>query len=389
VLAWALTPWAYLACGAQVIVPSRAPEAPGPRVAHWFAEQDATLAAVSPMLATSFLTSPDAERSTLRTLLVHGVGVPTLPLRRGSRMNVFREYVIAEAGGLVLSSRVRAGDAGDTPFASESPAALGAQAYVLDAHGRLLTPGAVGELHLGGTGIARGYAGEPERTARTFVPDPLGADPGARLVRTGDLARRRLDGSLELLGRTQDEVRFRGFRLNPCLEELEQALAEHPSVAAAAAGWDAEDELLIGYVVSRRGLAPEPAELDAWLQQRVADWTLPGRYVAIPSLPLRPDGSLDRAALGELTERQPLGDEDPARTAPRTRVEKKLQAVWKKVLGRRDVGVHDSFFALGGDLALGIEMVERAGAAGIAVSTEGLMFRPTIAELAAVAERSS
>ncbi len=385
-LAWALTPWAYLACGAQIVLPARTPEAPGPRVVHWLAEQDVTIAALPAALAASFLTSPEAERSTLRTLIVQGQG--SLSLGQGGRsprVNAFREYAVAEAGGLVLSSRVRPG--GAPTLASESPTALGAQAYVLDAQLQPLPAGVAGDLWLGGAGIARGYAGEPERTARAFVADPFSEDPAAQLVHTGDLARRRLDGTLELLGRVQDEVRFRGFRLTPCMEELETALAGHPSVAAAAIGWDDDDEALVAYVVPRRGNPPEPAELDGWLQSHVADWVLPGRYVAIPAVPLRPDRTPDRAALRSLAEQQPLGD-DPQRSAPRTRVEKKLQAVWKKVLGLADAGVHESFFALGGDLIHGIQMAEQARAGGIAVRTDDLLFRPTIAELAAIAERA-
>jgi non-ribosomal peptide synthetase component F/aryl carrier-like protein len=392
VSSWALTPWAYLACGATVTIPGRAPE-PGPHAVHWLAEQDVTIAGLGPALAASVLGSGDGDRGPLRTLLVQGRGAVALPARTRTRLDVFREYALLEAGGLVLSARVRPGAGAGVweGLASEQPAALGARAYVLDAQMRPLPPGAAGELWLGGDGIARGYADDAAGTAAAFVPDPFApADaPGARLVRSGDLARRRLDGTLELLGRAHDDVRFRGFRLEPVSDELEATLAAHPQLAGAAVAWDAARETLVAYVAGRRGAVPEPAELDRWLQERMADWVLPGRYVAVDSVPRRADGAPDRAALAALPGARALGDDDPGRSAPRTRTEKKLQAIWKQVLDAQTVGVHESFFAHGGNLIRGVELIERARAEGISVREEDLMFRPTIAELAALADAAA
>jgi non-ribosomal peptide synthetase component F/aryl carrier-like protein len=386
VAAWKLSVWAPLAAGAQIVIPEQAPDAPGPRVVHWLDARGVTFASLPPELAASCLESPDAERTALRTLAVHGRGaLPAPPDDRRARIAVLREYAVAETGGLVFSTRAREEQGAAGLLASESPTALGAIAYVLDAAMRLVPSGAAGELWLGGAGVASGYAGDPERTAQAFAVDPFSDAPGARLVRTGDLARRRLDGTLELLGRVADQVRYRGFRLTPCMEQIEQTLAAHPGVAACATGWDPDGAVLAAYVVPRRGAPPETAELDRWLQERMPDWVLPGRWVAVAQIPRRADGSPDRAALARAGG-EPLGP-DPGRTQPATRTEKKLQSVWKKVLDRRGVGVNESFYALGGDLIRGLELIERARRDGIRIDTEDLMLRPTIAELAAIAER--
>jgi non-ribosomal peptide synthetase component F/acyl carrier protein len=389
VQAWELSIWAPLAAGAQVVVPEHAPDAPGPRVVHWLDARGVTFAALAPALAASCLESAETERTALRTLAVHGRGALPAAVPPGGgrrRLAVWREYAVAEAGGLIFSTRAReARGAAGEPLASESPAALGASAYVLDAALRPLAPGAAGELWLGGPGIASGYAADPEDGARAFADDPFSELPHARIVRTGDLARRRLDGTLELLGRVADQVRFRGFRLTPCLDAIEQTLAAHPGVAAVATAWDPGRALLTAYLVPRRGAPPETAELDRWLQERMPDWVLPGRYVAVARIPLRPDGSPDRTALASAGG-EPLAP-DPDRSAPATRTEKKLQAIWRKLLGRRGIGVNDSFYALGGDLVGGLELIERARRAGIRIDPGDLLLRPTIAELAAIADR--
>jgi len=386
--AWELSLWAPLAAGAQVEIPEHAPDAPGPRVVHWLDARGVTFASLPPALAATCLESPDAERTALRTLAVQGGGALPAPVSdRRTRLAVFREYALTEAAGLIFSTRARETHGAGDPLASESPTALGASAYVLDAAMQLVPPGAAGELWLGGAGVANGYAGDPERTAQAFAGDPFSDRPDARLVRTGDLARRRLDGTLELLGRVADQVRYRGFRLTPCMQQIEHTLAAHPGVAACATGWDADGAVLAAYVAPRRGAPPETAELDRWLQERMPDWVLPGRYVALAQLPRRADGSPDRAALARAGG-EPLGP-DPQRAQPSTRTEKKLQSVWKKVLDRRGIGVNETFYALGGDLIRGLEMIERARREGIRIETEDLMLRPTIAELATIADRRS
>jgi non-ribosomal peptide synthetase component F/acyl carrier protein len=363
---WALAPWTVLASGGQLLIPGHVPDASGPGTAAWLEAQDATVAALPTALASSCLSAGGLERSTLRTLIAHGYGAVTLPdgPRRG-RPVLLREYAVAEAGGLVLAAPV--GDsimAGD-PLAGEPAAAGGVEVAVCDPHGTPLPAEGIGELQLGGPGIAS-------------------ADTAG--LATGDRARRRADGSIEVFGRIADELRFRGFRLNPVMHDLETALVGHPGVAAAAAVWDAAGETLIACLVPRRAQPPEPRELDRWLQEHMRDWALPRSYVVVESVPRRADGSPDRAALAaQAGGGGSLGD-DPARSAPRSRSEKQLVGVFKKVLERREVGVHENFFALGGALITGVEAIERARAAGLSLSPPDLMLRPTVAELAEMAD---
>jgi non-ribosomal peptide synthetase component F/acyl carrier protein len=357
VRSWALAPWAALASGGQLVIPGHVPDAHGPGAAAWLEGQDVTVALLPPALASSYLAGPGIQRSPVRTLVAQGHGTLTLPpdLRRG-RPALIREYAVAEAGGIAIAAPVAASAGAWDPLAGEP--ASGLQAHVLDRHGNAVPIGAVGELWIEGTGI--------ERTG------------------TGDLARRRFDGTIEVFGRAHDEIRFKGFRLNPIIHDLEAALAAHPGVAAAAATWDPGSESLTAHLVPRRAQPPDPRELDRWLQERMRDWVLPARYVVLDAVPLRADGTPDRAALAARTGGTPLG-EDPGR-GPQSRTEKKLVAIWKRVLDRRDVGVRESFFAIGGDLARGVEMLERARAEGIALEPPDLMLRPTIAELAQLAE---
>jgi hypothetical protein len=217
------------------------------------------------------------------------------------------------------------------------------------------------------------------------VPGELELDDGTHVIRTGDVARRRADGVLELLGRAEDELSWRGVRLPPLLADLETALATHPAVQATAVCWEPARERLVACVVPRRAQAPERQQLDEWLQRTMADWILPALYVTVEAIPLRPDGLPDRSALAvSATVVQALAEEADAE--PRTATERKLAALWKHVLGVRRAGAHDNFFAEGGTLIHGMELVGRAREAKIPIDPGDVMYRPTIAELAAIAD---
>ena len=260
--------------------------------------------------------------------------------------------------------------------------------------------GVTGEIFVGGAGVARGYLRRPELTAERF---PVVA--GRRLYRSGDLARRRPDGSLEFLGRADGQVKVRGFRIE--VGEIEAALAALPAVreavveARAAAGAGADGALgnnrLVAYVVPAPELGAEASEVrpDALrraLQQTLPEHMLPTAWVVLPALPLTPHGKVDRRALPDP---EPAGgnaaggagDAGPggAGGQPQTRVEEQLAAIWAEVLGRGEVGRDDNFFALGGDSILSIQVVVRAQRLGIAISPKLLFQHQTLAALAAVA----
>jgi amino acid adenylation domain-containing protein/non-ribosomal peptide synthase protein (TIGR01720 family) len=251
----------------------------------------------------------------------------------------------------------------------------GVRALVLDDRLDPVPPGALGELHLAGAGLARGYLGRPGATAERFLAVP----GGERAYRTGDVVRRRRDGVIEFVGRTDDQVKIRGFRVEPA--EVEAALTALDAVAQAVVGVaeSAGRKHLVAHVVPAGGAAPDPAALRDSLRRVLPDYLVPSVVVPIAELPLSPNGKVDRRALPE-----PEFDR-PARrgTAPRTERERVLAGIWAQVLGVDGVGVEDNFFELGGDSILSIQVSTRARRAGLAVSTGDLFDHQTVAALAA------
>ena len=248
----------------------------------------------------------------------------------------------------------------------------GTRVRLLDVHGRLVPPGAAGELCLGGAGLARGYLGRPDLTAERFVPDPLaawGGEPGTRLYRTGDLTRMRADGQLEFLGRIDQQVKVRGFRVEP--GEVEAALRSHPAVREAAVV--PREGLLTAWLVAD-GEPPSPAELRTWLLARLPEPFVPGTFAAVDALPLMPSGKVDRRALSRLALPDRAGT---VYRAPRTPLEERVAAVWAEALGIDQVGAEDDFFALGGHSLLAARVASR-----LELPLRAVFEAPTVERLA-------
>ncbi len=253
-------------------------------------------------------------------------------------------------------------------------------AYVLDDELRPVPPGVAGELYLGGAQVGRGYLRRPGLTAARFVPDPFGELAGGRLYRTGDVARLRSDGALEFLGRRDDQVKVRGFRVE--LGEIEAALAEHEAVAEAtvdARGTPDETQLVAYYVPRRDG---ESVDVREFLAARLPPYAVPAAFVAVGRLPRLPSGKVDRAALPE-----PGAPKAPDGIAnvvePRTELERAIAAVWRDVLGHERIGVHDDFFEAGGHSLLATQVVSRLRSRlGLAVRVRSIFEHRTIAGLA-------
>ena len=239
--------------------------------------------------------------------------------------------------------------------------------------------GAVGELYIGGDGLARGYLHRPELTAERFVPDPAGG--GERLYRTGDLARRRPDGAIEFVGRTDHQVKLRGFRVEP--GEIQAVLESHPGVREAfVVPWEeGDDRRLAAYVVPADTSASAAAELRAFLRQRLPDYMMPAAFITLAALPLTPNLKVDRDALPA-----PGGDLDTAgeeTAAPRTPTEELLLGLWEELLGVRGIGVRDDFFALGGHSLLAVQLISRVReACAVEVPLRALFETPTVEGLA-------
>jgi acyl carrier protein len=266
--------------------------------------------------------------------------------------------------------------------------------YVLDRYLSPVPTGVPGELYIGGDGLARGYLGRPALTAERFVPDPFGAEPGSRLYRTGDRVRWLPEGVLEFLGRLDQQVKVRGYRVEPA--EVEAALAEHSAVREAAVVARADpagEKHLVAYVVPREERnegAPPAAELRRFLEGRLPGYMVPSAFVVVGALPLTASGKLDRAVLPTLAPSAGTGlEREAAFVAPRTTAETVLAAIWAEVLGVSRVGVHDNFFALGGHSLLATQVVSRIRSEFALDMPLRLLFeRPTVSGLAGAVEQA-
>jgi amino acid adenylation domain-containing protein len=275
------------------------------------------------------------------------------------------------------------GEDGSVPIGRPMP---GTRTYVLDVTGQPVPVGLVGELYIRGPGVARGYFANPGQTAERFVPDPH-AGPGSRMYATGDRARWREDGNLELLGRSDGQVKVRGFRVE--LGEVEAALARHPGVSAPvvdARQDTAGNQRLVAYIVPQTAAELELNELRRFLQAELPEYMVPSTFVILEALPLSTNGKIDRKALpapgpGQL---EPVVEY----VAPRNPLEESLARVWTEVLEVERVGVHDNFFDLGGHSLQSVQLVARLTAAlNRPVSVKMVFQAPTVAAMADALER--
>ena len=230
-----------------------------------------------------------------------------------------------------------------------------AQVYVLDAQQHPVPIGVTGELYIGGLGVAQGYLHRPDLTAERFVPDPFGALPGQRLYRTGDQVRWLADGQLAYLGRSDTQVKVRGYRVE--VEEIEAQLVQHPQVVAAAVV--AREQRLVAYVVVNEGTVLAEGALTAFLSQRVPEYLVPSVYLPLARLPRLPNGKLDRRALQMLDALPTTTSSNTDYVAPRTPIETEVVAIWEQVLGVAPISVTANFFALGGHSLLATQVTSR------------------------------
>ncbi|HEU0078336.1 MAG TPA: amino acid adenylation domain-containing protein, partial [Longimicrobiaceae bacterium] len=364
-----------LCSGGSLVVAPREALVPGPELVAFLDRHRVTHAKFTP----SFLAAmPDAELPHLRAVMSGSEACTAEVVARWAPGRRFvNGYGPTEAS--VRVTAVECTDGSRTPPIGRPVA--NARLYVLDARGEPAPVGVPGELHIGGVGVARGYLGRPELTAEKFVPDPFSPAPGARMSRSGDLARWRPDGVLDFVGRTDFQVKIRGFRVEP--GEVEAALLGHPALAdAAVVARDGAGGVkrLVAYVVAGRSSAAPPAgELREFLRERLPEYMVPAAFVALDALPLTSRGKTDRAALPE-----PEAAGEDGQLAPATPTEEVLAGIFAQVLGTERVGVRDGFFDLGGHSLLATRVASRVrGAFGVELPLRALFEAPTVAGLAA------
>ena len=261
--------------------------------------------------------------------------------------------------------------------------------YVLDAHLQLMPVGTIGELYIGGSGVARGYAGQPELTAERFIPDPFSVTPGARLYRTGDWVRYLPDdsGNLQYFGRVDRQMKIRGYRVEP--GEIEDAIRQHPAVNEVTVLSDrvAGQQRLVAYIGSHQ---PDLSEttLRTFVAHHLPAYLIPSFFVILDQLPLTLNGKVDADALAKLIKPREL-DQVTDNASPvqydATNVELALASIWKNLLRIDTVGLNDNFFELGGDSILSLQVVAQANKVGVRLTARDAFKYQTITELAEAA----
>ncbi|MEJ2866570.1 amino acid adenylation domain-containing protein [Actinomycetospora sp. OC33-EN08] len=374
--------------GTLVVVPT-ALRAPDHALAAYLREHGVTHAALPPSVTGAL--PPDAPLPEPMTILVGTEAVPPeLVARWGYGRRLFDAYGPTEVTVNATLGALRPDDVARTGAAPIGRVDVGGRAYVLDRRLQPVPTGVPGELYLAGAGLARGYHGRPDLTADRFVADPFGG-PGERMYRTGDLVRRRpallpdggsdpWPGELDYLGRVDEQVSLRGFRVEP--GEVASVLAEDPGVGQALAVVRHDDgrARLVAYVTPGSG-APEPAALRERAAARLPEHMVPAAVVVLDAFPLTPNAKIDRARLPA-----PEFAGGGGRAAS-TEAERALCGALAEVLDLEDVGPDDDFFALGGDSIVALSLVSRARRAGWILTPRQVVEQRTAGALATVAVR--
>ncbi|MGW4773651.1 amino acid adenylation domain-containing protein, partial [Nocardia sp. NPDC004278] len=381
--------WGYflpLMVGAKLIIAAPDGHRDPLYVADMIERHQVTVTDFVPSMLTVFVAHATAAQcATLRAVFVIGEALPpetAAGFRAITSAGLHNLYGPTEAAVSVTYWEATAADTVTVPIGIPE---WNVQVYVLDARLRPAAVGAPGELYLGGRQLARGYRGRPDLTSDRFVANPFGTD-GERMYRTGDLVRWNAAGTLEYIGRTDFQVKFRGQRIE--LGEIETDLLAHPAVSQAAVLVvdTATGQQLVAYVVPAPGQSVESAELTRFVAEKLPSYMVPAAIMVLAAFPLNTSGKLDRKALPE-----PVFSADAAGfRAPRTQAEQIVAAIFADVLSQERVGIDDNFFDLGGNSLVATQVMSRIGAAfGTQIGVRALFETPTVAGIAARAETAS
>nr|APZ78703.1 nonribosomal peptide synthetase [Hyalangium minutum] len=328
------------------------------------------------LTASAIAALPEGPYPDLRVLTTAGEACPAELVKKWATESrrFINAYGPTETTIIATLTGLRKSDTGAPPIGRPLP---GLVARILDAHQRQVPIGVPGELYVGGLAVARGYHKLEELTRERFVQDPFSSSPDARLYRTGDLARWRNDGNIDFLGRLDHQVKLRGFRIE--LGEVEAVIDSHPGVQRSLV--IVYKGQLAAYVANRGGAPLTVHALREHAKSQLPSYMVPAHFILLDAFPLTPSGKIDRKKLSDPVEAQ----EPVVFTAPQSREEQILAEIWATVLKKKSVGVHDNFFALGGDSILGLQIISRATQQGLRLRPRQLFEHQTIAELARVA----
>jgi amino acid adenylation domain-containing protein len=373
--------WWFLSAGAAIHIPDDEIRLTPRRLAEWMARERITVSFLPTPLAEALLAEPAAADLPLRALFTGGDRLHRIA-RRDLPFTVANCYGPSEATVMTTWSPDVVAEPGDRDPSVGRPIG-GARVWVLDPWLRLVPVGVPGELWVAGETLARGYLGRPDLTAAAYRPDPFSITPGARMYRTGDLSRRRPDGSLEVLGRLDGQMKLRGHRIET--GEVEAALLRYPGVRQAVVMARDNNGIrqLVAFLVIQEEADLQEVELRDHLRRSLTGPMIPSSFVVLPELPLISGGKVDRAALSRMV---PVIASAPEvkKILPRSMTESRLATIWSQVLGREPIGVDESFFDLGGHSLLLTAVQARIGEElGREVPLMSLIEHPTVATFAA------
>jgi amino acid adenylation domain-containing protein/non-ribosomal peptide synthase protein (TIGR01720 family) len=351
-------------------------------LANYFSQHQIDCLKIVPSHLSALLTSANVEKLLPRQRLILGGEASSWELvdkvhKLAPDCQIFNHYGPTETTVGVLIHQI------DPIRANSRLPLLGnplpnTQIYILDKHQQPVPIGVAGEIYIGGSNVARGYINQPELTADKFIPNPLKNPVGAKLYKTGDKARYIPDGSIEFLGRIDNQIKLHGYRIE--LEEIETILCQHPQVrdATVIVKENSSHKYLVAYFVSESEISQE---LPNFLSNKLPQYMLPSHFIKLKTLPLTSNGKIDR---NSLPSPETINSQSSAFVAPLNPVQTALAKIWAELLGQEKVGIYDNFFELGGDSIISIQAIAKANQIGLRLTPKQIFEHQTIAQLAQV-----